>query len=363
MNAQGLARADAPFPPSNESQRMTEPMQIRTLDDATAPAWDAFVAACPDGTFFHQSGWRRVIGDTLGHRVHFLYAQAGGAIKAVLPLANVRSVLFGNTLSSLPFCSYGGAIGEPQACRALENEAVRLGRELGVDALELRCMRASGVARPVKSLYETFTKPISTSEADNMQAIRSKQRNVIRKGLKGGLTHRVGGIDDFYRVYAESVRNLGTPVFPKALFAAIQAQFPEGTEFFSAYKDDRIVASSMLFYFRDSVSPYYWGGTHAARALAGNDYLCWQILCRGAERGCTLFDFGRSKVGTGSYQWKKNWGFDPQPLAYEYELIRASEVPNVNPLNPKYRLFVEMWKRLPLPVTLVLGPWLSRNLG
>ncbi len=339
-------------------------MQIRMLQAADGARWDRFVEAHPDATMFHLSGWREVLGGALGHPTWFLYAERDGAIAGVLPLAHVKSLLFGNTLSSLPFCTVAGALAQDEsiAC-ALEDEALALARRLGVGALELRNARPSGRARPVKALYENFTKAVLPTEDENMKAVRSKQRNVVRKGIKSGLTHRVDTLDAFYPVYAESVRNLGTPVFPRRLFSAIEAAFPGRTEYFSACDAAGPVSSAMLFWFRDTVCPYYWGGTERARGVAGNDYLCWQILCRAAARGVGTFDFGRSKIGTGAHQWKVNWGFEPHPLAYEYELVRDRVMPDVNPLNPKYRLFIETWKRLPLPLTMLIGPWLSRSLG
>lgn len=343
---------------------ISSPPKIRRFEAGDEPRWDAFVAAQPQATFFHRSGWRSVLGETIGHPTHYLLAERGDAITGILPLAHVKSLLFGNQLSSLPFCSYGGAVAtDPDSRDALEDEALRIARELGVGALEFRNLTPSGRGRPTKDLYETFSKPVFASEQENMQAIRGKQRNVVRKGIKSGLIARADTIDNFYRAYAESVRNLGTPVFPKNLFAAIHAEFPADTEFLSACLDEQLVASAMLFYWRDEVCPYYWGGTALARSVAGNDFLCWQVLCRAAARGCTTFDFGRSKIGTGSRQWKVNWGFEPRPLTYEYELVRDAAIPEVNPLNPRYRLFIELWKRLPVPVTLVLGPWLARSLG
>lgn len=339
-------------------------MRIEHLNDAGRERWDVFVEGHPDATFFHLSGWRDVLGDALGHETHYLYAEDEGGIRGVLPLVHVRSLLFGSSLSSLPFCAYGGALAATEdARRALEEEAEALARRLGVGALELRQRAPGDRARPTKRLYDTFEKPIAPSEEENLKAIRGKQRNVVRKGMKSGLTCRRDDLDVFYPVYAESVRNLGTPVFPKRLFSAIHAAFPAHTEFLSVYLDARPVASAMLFYFRDTVCPYYWGGTARARDVAGNDFLCWSIFVRAAERGYTTFDFGRSKQGTGSYQWKLNWGFEPRPLFYEYVLVKDREIPNVSPLNPKYRLFVETWKRLPLPITRMIGPWLARSLG
>ena len=339
-------------------------MRVRELDDSSAAAWDAFVMVHPAATFFHLSGWRRVLQNALGHRTHFMVAEQDGAICGVLPLVHTKSLLFGNNLSSMAFSAHAGPLtSTPDAQTQLYAAASQRAHELGVGAIEYRLLAPSGMPRVTKHLYETFSKPIHADAETNMQAIRSKQRNVIRKGIKNGLLGRLGDLSSFYAVYAESVRNLGTPVFPRALFDAIADTFGDAVEVVIAELDGRPISAAMNFYFREQVCPYYWGGTHAARGLNANDFLAWEIIGRACARGCTVFDFGRSKRDTGPYQWKLNLGFEPSPLFYEYELVGASAMPDINPLNPKYRLFIDCWKRLPLPVASVIGPWLSRSLG
>lgn len=326
--------------------------------------WDRYVELHADASFFHLYGWRRVLEQGLGHRAHYLIAEEAGAIVAVLPLLHVKSLLFGNSLSSLAFCSHAGTLASSDdARRAIEQAAHELAVSLKVGALEYRLKHPGNSQRVLKDLYETFAKPLAADAEANMQAIRSKQRNVIRKGIKNGLKSGIGALDSFYPVYAESVHNLGTPVFPRRLFALIEETFGNAVEYLNADHEGRVVSSAMNFYFRNTVCPYFWGGTHAARRLNANDFLAWEIMGRASERGCTVFDFGRSKKGTGSYEWKINLGFVPQPLYYEYDLIRDSTMPNVNPLNPKYRLLVEAWKKLPLPVATAVGPWIARALG
>lgn len=339
-------------------------MRVRELDDNSTAAWDAFVMAHPAATFFHLSGWRRVLHNALGHRTHFMVAEQDGAICGVLPLVHTKSLLFGNNLSSMAFSAHAGPLtSTPDADIQLYAAASQRAHELGVGAIEYRLLAPSGMPRVTKHLYETFSKPIHADTEANMQAIRSKQRNVIRKGIKNGLLGRLGELASFYAVYAESVRNLGTPVFPRALFETIADTFGDAVEVVIAELDGQPISAAMNFYFREQVCPYYWGGTHAARGLNGNDFLAWEIIGRASDRGCTVFDFGRSKRDTGPYQWKLNLGFEPSPLFYEYELVGASAMPDINPLNPKYRLFIDCWKRLPLPVASVIGPWLSRSLG
>ena len=313
---------------------------------------------------FHLAGWRGIFEQALDHRTHYLLAEQDGAICGVLPLVHIKSWLFGNTLSSLAFAAHAGPLAsDAETLATLYAAASARAHKLAVGAIEYRLSASSAIARPCKDLYQTFSKVLHADADANMQAIRSKQRNIIRKGIKNGLSAAPATVARFYAVYAESVRNLGTPVFPRRLFSAIADTFGDAIEIVVADLAGTPISAAMNFYFRESVCPYYWGGTRAARQLNGNDFLAWSIMCRAVERGCTLFDFGRSKRDTGPFQWKLNLGFEATPLFYEYELVRDHTMPDINPLNPKYRLFIECWKRLPLPVAGMLGPMLARNLG
>jgi FemAB-related protein (PEP-CTERM system-associated) len=277
----------------------------------------------------------------------------------------VRHLLFGHALISVPFCVYGGVLADDaEAQAALDRQATTLAEELGVDHLELRSRRRSHPDWPTKDLYYTFRRQIDPDPEANLSAIPRKQRAMVRKGIKAGLVGELDrDVERLYAAYSESVRNLGTPVFPKRHFAALQREFGEACDVVSVTHEGQLVASVMNFYFRDEVLPYYGGGTAAARAVAGNDFLYWEVMRRAAERGCRVFDYGRSKKDTGSFRFKKHWGFEPEPLNYEYYLVRARQLPELNPSNPKYRLFIQAWQKLPLGVSRVVGPWLARGLA
>ncbi len=330
-------------------------------DDAR---WDAFVAQAQQATFFHRAAWRDIVA-RLGHRCHYLYAERAGKIAGVLPLAEIRSRLFGHALISTPFCVYGGVLAsdaESDAC--LTQAAVALADELRVDYLELRDRGLHHPDWPVKDLYVGFRKPIEADDDANMKAIPRKQRAMVRKGIAAGLeAHHGGSLADFYRVYAESVRNLGTPVLPRSHYARLQQTFGEDCEITVVRHQGQPVAAVMSFYFRDEVHPYYGGSVRHGRELAANDFMYWSVMQRAVARGARVFDFGRSKQDTGSYHFKKHWGFEPEPLPYAYHLVRATGVPNVSPTNRKYHLFIKGWQRLPLRVSCALGPFLARNLG
>lgn len=341
-------------------------VEILRLDDAVRADWDAYVAEADGASFFHRAGWSEVLQRAFGHRPHFLYAQERGVITGVLPLAQVRSMLFGNSLASLPFCVYGGIVADnAAAATALRAEACRLAEELGVGALELRNWRESDADWPVKELYYTFRKQIDPDEEVNLKAIPNRQRAMVRKGIKEGLASEWDtGVERLYRVYAESVRNLGTPVFSRRYLEVLMDVFGQDCSVLMITHEGKDVAGVMNFYFRDEVLPYYGGSTSASRNIKGvNHFMYWELMRRSSEQGCRVFDFGRSKKGTGPYSFKKNFGFEPQPLPYEYYLVKSDSVPELNPLNPKYRLMVETWSKLPLPVANFIGPFIARSLG
>jgi FemAB-related protein (PEP-CTERM system-associated) len=329
-------------------------------------AWDDFVRGRPDATFFHLSGWRRVIDRAFGHATYFFQATRDGAVTGVLPLTHIDSRLFGNALISSAFGVYGGPVAADAASRAaLEAEAIALMDRVGAATLEFRTLQPIHSDWPTKDqVYVTFRKKLLPDIDANMKAIPRKQRAMVRKGIQNGLVSEVDDkVDRLHRVYAESVRNLGTPVYAKRYFRLLKEEFGAACDIVTIRHQQVPVASVLNFYFRDEVVPYYGGGTAAARHLAANDFMYWEVMRRACERGFGQFDFGRSKVGTGAFAFKKNWGFEPAPLHYQYRLAPGRSIPEVNPLNPKYRLFVKLWQRLPLAVAGLIGPRLARDLG
>lgn len=341
-------------------------LAIRELDPAREPAWDRYVAAAPEGTFFHLAGWRRVIARAFRHRAHYLLAERDGAITGVLPLVHMRSRLFGSGLVSVPFCVYGGPIASDAASlEGLIERCAELMRRLDTDRIEFRSRRPVAVEWPTRcDLYATFRRPLLGDEEADLKAIPRKQRAVVRKGIANGLACRIDqDADRFHRVYAESVRNLGTPVFSRRYFRVLVEVFRDCCEILTVEEGGAALSGVLSFYFRDEVLPYYGGGTRQARPRAANDFMYWELMRHAARRGARVFDFGRSKFGTGSFDFKKNWGFTPEPLHYQYQVRAGRTIPDHNPLNPKYRLLIAVWKRLPLAVANRLGPPIVRGIG
>jgi FemAB-related protein (PEP-CTERM system-associated) len=339
-------------------------MEIKELDTDSAE-WDSFVRASGRGSPFHLLAWRRAVQAAFGHRPHYLMATRGGGIEGVLPLFAVRGLLGGRALVSVPYAVYGGICAEAPAAReALLAAATERARRVGAKYVELRHRAGQEMDLPTKSLYVTFSRPISSSEEENLEAIPRKQRRMTRQGVKHGLRAEVGlqHLDRFYDIYAASVHNLGSPVFPRRLFHALVAEFGKECELLTVWRNDGMVSGVLTLLYEDQALPYYGGALREALPFAVNDFMYWELMCHVARAGYRVFDFGRSREGTGPYNFKRHWGFEPQPLPYQYALLDGATMPNMSPSNPRMRMAVETWKRLPLPVTRRLGPFLTRFL-
>lgn len=342
--------------------------KIRKITDQDFANWDNYVDNHEYGSFFHLAGWIKVINSAFNHKHHYLLAEKDGQVVGVLPLVEQKSRIFGHALVSTPFCVYGGALADNEDIRIeLEQSAYELGCSLKVDYVELRDREQREEQGPWKQncRHSTFFCPIEEDAEQILTSVKRKQRAVIRHSLKNEL--QWDNKDDpslCYDIYAESVRNLGTPVFSKKLFTSLKETFGDKCEtLIIRDKDTRPISSVLSFYYKDEVLPYYGGGIFEARSLKSNDYMYYQLMCIAKEKGKTQFDFGRSKIDSGAYKYKKNWGMKEEKLNYRIALVKSNEMPNLSPNNPKYKLFINMWQKMPLSLSRVIGPHLSKYLG
>jgi len=344
-------------------------MQVKLLDIfGDCGKWDDYVENHPEANVYHMSAWGRAVSASMGHKCYYIYIEENGKICALLPLIHIKSTLFGNSLISVAFATGGGPIyNNRQALTFLDAECRNLSESLGVDYLECRNSDEVHDDWPSKKeMYSIFRKTLSSDNEENLLAIPRKQRAMVRKGIKFGLRAVVDDLPDrLFSMYSESLRNLGSPVFPKKLFSCLKQEYGDNCEILTIETDKgKAISSVMAFYFRDEVIPYYGGGTYEARSLAANDFMYWSLMERAVRvRNCRIFDFGRSKNGTGAFSFKKNWGFEAKPLNYEFMLKKGEELPDINPLNPKYQLMIKIWKKLPLSVANIIGPMISKSLG
>ncbi|WP_298688143.1 FemAB family XrtA/PEP-CTERM system-associated protein [uncultured Sphingomonas sp.] len=344
------------------------PLHIRSDPDPDAVA--AFVRAHPRGTPFHLPAWLAAIEAGTRQRAHMLVAERSGRIEGVLPLTTIRSLLFGKAMVSSGFAVGGGVLADDDAvAEALIEAGWALADKLDCPSLELRGGTIpAGVGWQHKSdTHAGFVRPLAVDDEAELKAIPRKQRAEVRKALASDLTVTIGtGPADraaHYAVYATSVRNLGTPVFPKRLFAEVLARFGDDADILTVRHEGRAIASVLSLYHNGTVLPYWGGGTAEARTVRANELMYFALMRHARERGCTRFDFGRSKPGTGAFAYKKNWGFVPEPLHYAVRTADGAEAREVNPLSPKYRAQIALWKTLPLWLANRLGPPLARGLG
>jgi len=350
-------------------------MECEILRDRD-PRWDEFVDAHPAGTFFHLSAWRAIIAANFGFEPIYLLVQEAGQVRGVLPLFLVKSLLFGRSLVALPVGVYGGIVAADEpAGRMLLDEATRIAREHRVRYLELRgnpygdfdvSANANGTASAWsrKDLYVTFMGEIDATDEANLARIPRKQRRMVRQGEKHGLkaVFDNGRLAEFYEVYAESVRNLGTPVYGYGYFQSLLAEFGDQCKVLVIEHDGKVIAAVMSFFYRDQVLPYYGGASKQWLQLAPNDFMYWELMRYAAAQGYKIFDFGRSKEGTGSFNFKRHWGFEPKPLAYWCYAPDGQGIPDTSPLNPKLQWAIRIWRGLPLTVTKSLGPHIVKHI-
>ncbi|MBC9031198.1 FemAB family PEP-CTERM system-associated protein [Sphingomonas sp. JC676] len=337
------------------------------IDGARIGAW---VQDHAQGTPFHLPAWSVAVARGCRQRSHYLIAERGKSeIVGVLPLTEMHSPLFGRALVSTGFGVGGGILADtPAAVVELGEAAWALAARLCCPRVELR-----GGARPGEAwhiddtTYLGFVRDLAVDDEAELLAIPRKQRAEVRRTLGNDLEvlagRHLGDVRAHYAVYAESVRNLGTPVFPLNLFSEVLREFDSAADLLLVRHRGVAVASVLSLYWNGTVYPYWGGGTAAARTLRANDAMYFALMGHARERGCTKFDFGRSKAGTGAAAFKKNWGFEPEPLTYFARTTDGAPPRSVNPLDPKYRLQVETWKKLPLWLANRVGPWISQGLG
>ncbi|MEJ5975660.1 FemAB family XrtA/PEP-CTERM system-associated protein [Novosphingobium sp. PS1R-30] len=357
---------NAPFVPQRERIHLAD-----LADPNETARIEAFVAAHPDATPFHRLAWLQAIAAGTGNRPLALIAEHHGEIVAYLPLSEIHSPIFGRLLASSGFAVDGGLLASDDVdVAAIFAQAEGQALRRSCPAIELRGgslpQDRAGWTLKTES-HCGFVIPLAADDEAQLLAIPRKQRAEVRKGLANSFEIEIGtSARDraaHYAVYAESVRNLGTPVFPRALFDAVLDRFGTDADILTVRHEGVAVASVLSLYHRGAVMPYWGGGTQAARLLRGNDRMYFELMRHARERGCSHFDFGRSKTNSGAYHFKRNWGFEPEPLTYATWTAPGEAPRDADPTSRKHALQIALWRKLPLAVANRLGPWIARGLG
>ena len=344
-------------------------MSIRVVSAAgpeQARWWQQFVDGNSDATNFHRWGWKQVIENAFGWPTWYLLAEEGGVTRGILPLVWQKSRPFGSFVTSMPFLNAGGIVAEtPQVERLLLQEAIAIASRLNADHLELRHRSDHHLKFPTKTSKLVVRKAVSADPDRMFRELDKKVRADVRKSQKSGFTAEFGGeefLGDFYRVWAVNMRDLGTPVYEPNFFREIFHAFPTGTHICRVRLGTETVAASFLTGYRDTLEVSWSSSLHKYLPLKPNMFLYWNLLCFAGAQGYRIFDFGRSTAGSGTHKFKMQWGTEEFPLYWNYWLRRGTELPQVNPQNPKYRLFIRVWQKLPVFLARWIGPRIARCL-
>lgn len=338
-------------------------------DARDCAAIEAFLADSAEATPFHLPGWSRAVRRGCGQQPHYLIAERGGRIAGVLPLIDIRSPVVGRSLTSVGFGVEGGILAEDEAAHAaLEAAGWALAQRLGTPTFELRGGRVSGEGwHADDTTYLAFARDLTADAESELTAIPKRQRAEVRKAFANDLTVTTGrsarDLAAHYRVYSESVHNLGTPIFPRALFRAMLDELGDRADILTVWQGERPLSSTLSLYWAGSMYPFWGGGVFEARELRANERMYYAYACHALDRGCRRLDLGRSKAGTGPAAFKKNFGYPSRPLVYWRRTLDGAAPRTVNPLDPRYARKTELWKKLPRPVATLIGPWIARGLG
>jgi serine/alanine adding enzyme len=366
-------------------------INIKTLDSIESCIWDAYVKNHPNATLYHLSGWKKVIENTYGHKTYYLMAinedrsahrslLTAHKVVGILPLVHLKHFLFGNSFISLPFFDLSGILSDNfEIEKLLLDEAIKLGKRHRVDFIELRHSHPLKSLNPANSVKSSA--PIAFERKSHkvrmllelpgnsktlMKSFKSKLRSQIKRPQKEGLITKTGGIDllkDFYNVFAENMKGLGSPVHSKKMIKIVLEEFPDDAEVILVKKDKQALAGSIIIGFRETLQNPWASSLREYSKLSPNMLLYWSMLKYACDNGFNLFDFGRCSIDEGTYKFKKQWGAQPQPLYWYYISL------NGKPLNIKFSdklkhdSAIRYWQKLPVPVTKIIGPMIRKHIS
>jgi FemAB-related protein (PEP-CTERM system-associated) len=349
--------------PAQAPSRQQEIVVSTRIDEAR---WDAFVRSCPESSGYHLWRWRRVFERAFGHDTVYLAALQGGDVVGVLPIVVFDGWLFGRFAVSLPFVNYGGVLAaDDSVAHALVEHAAAMATERGLAHLELRHTTRRFDDLPVKQHKVAMILKLAADPETAWSDLDRKARNQVRKAEKSGLSATIGGpelLADFYRVFAHNMRDLGTPVYSRRFFEEVLSQCSDCTRVIVVFSGRIAVAAAITHEFRDTVEVPWASSLQSFRALSPNNLLYWTILRDAVCRNRHLLDFGRSTPNEGTFKFKAQWGAEPQPLHWEYRLVKGDAIPDQSPKNAKFQTAIAVWKHLPVPITRMLGPHIVRSI-
>lgn len=341
-------------------------MEIIHCDESHRKIWDEYVKRVDNSCVYHLLGWKNVVEKSFGHRTFYLMAKNDREIRGVLPLVLLNSKLFGRFFVSLPFFNYGGICAEnEEAKELLLQEAINIARKEKAEYIELRHFEEHNLPLPTKKIKVAMILGLKTNFEDIWKNFKTKVRNQVRKAEKSGLKIELKGkegLNNYYRIFAVNMRDLGTPVYSKSFFENILDEFSEITKIFSVYLRNKVIASSLTIGFKDTLEVPWASSLRKYQKLCPNNLLYWKMIEYACQKRYEKFDFGRSSWGSGTFKFKEQWGAKPRQLYWQYWLRNKNQLPEINPSNPKYKWVIKIWQHTPLIITKLIGPHIVKNI-
>jgi len=337
--------------------------RIGTAGDEAA--WQAFVerhAACGP---YHHFGWKAVIENAYGHECFFLVAEDAGAMSGVLPLAMIRSRIFGNSITSLPYVDYAGVVADDEASRdSLLRFARDIATEHRIGNVELRQTDALPGDYAVATHKVLLTLDLPDSEDALWAGLSSERRNRVRRAEKAGLEVEFAGaghLPVFYDIWTRNMRDLGSPAHSLGFFREVLERFGDQTEFLLVRHESRYIGAALALYHGATMCVPWVSSLRDSFRLYPNNILYWEAMKRGIARGMKVFDFGRSTVDSGTYEFKRRWGAGPVPLYWHtMDLPGAPAEPAEG--SEGFSLAIAVWKKIPVGISRMVGPSLRKNI-
>lgn len=342
-------------------------MKTRIVAPSDQARIEDFLTRMDSATTYHHPAWGTLIEQCFGHRFIGLICEEGnGGIQGVLPLVHMKSRLFGNFIVSMPYFNYGGVCATgSRAAESMLDTAVEIARELEAEHIELRQQENLDNEMAVKACKVSMRLPLCKNPMELWDSFPSKLRSQIRVPIKKGLKVRVGKVeelDDFYEIFSTNMRDLGTPVYSKKFFRSILERFRESTWVAIVSMGSAPLAAGIMTGYKERIEVPWASSIRKFNHLSPNMLLYWGFIEFASGQGFSIFDFGRSTPGEGTYRFKEQWGAKPVSLHWHYWFRPGGSMPDLTNRNPKYRLAIAAWKRLPIPISRILGPPIVKNI-
>ncbi|MFT3929922.1 MAG: FemAB family PEP-CTERM system-associated protein [Spongiibacteraceae bacterium] len=366
--------ARKPFPPRFDSRAdiAASLAHIIAIDDSEQAAWDAYVDGHLQASLYHTYRWRTVIEQSFGHECFYLAAKDDQQkICGVLPLMRLRSRLFGDFAISVPFFNYGGPLADnAQISAQLLAHAAEIAKNLHLKHLEIRATHSLNAdpttkAWPARTDKASMIRRLPRTSEQLDEEIGAKVRAQIKRARQEDIEIRAGQLellDDFYRVFAINMRDLGTPVYGKNFFRNILTAFPQQAHIVSVRLRGKPVAAAFLLGHRDMMEIPWASTLRSVNALNMNMLLYRAVLGFTIEQGYPFFDFGRSTIDSGTYRFKRQWGAQPLQHYWHYWQPNDAELPALKPDSPKFKLMIAAWQQLPVAISKLIGPHIVKYL-